>query len=298
MKQGTLWRVTVRTLPTAGEAIADLMTTFFQSPASAYTDERTRKTDVSVYLPDRVACGEASMRRFKGALRALKQHPGGCPARVKVESMRNEDWAESWKRHFKPVVIADRILLKPSWSGRRPARRQIAITLDPGLSFGTGHHPTTACCIEEIVRLTSEVKGASMLDIGTGSGLLAIAAVKLGCSPVEAFDFDPESIRVAGENLGINGVTGAVALRQMDVKRLPLRPRRTFDLVCANLLAVLLVEEAGRITAQVRPGGRLVVAGILQRQFGEVRQAFEAQGCKLLRSKREKEWRSGTLMRG
>ena len=120
--------------------------------------------------------------------------------------IRHEDWAESWKRHFKPIEIGRRLLIKPSWSRRRPKPHQQVVVLDPGLSFGTGQHPTTAFCLAEVARLVKNAPARSFLDIGTGSGILAIAAARLNYQPIWAFDFDPEAVRMARANAQTNQV--------------------------------------------------------------------------------------------
>jgi len=169
------------------------------------------------------------------------------------------------------------------------------VVLNPGLSFGTGHHATTSFCLREVVRF-ARGGGGSVLDMGTGSGILAIAAAKLGCAPIEAFDFDPESVRVAMSNARQNRVPHRINLFKADVTRLPLRPVRKFDLVCANLISNLLVAERKRIAARVGPGGTLVLAGILRIEFSKVRDAFESLGLKLIRQREEKEWASGAFI--
>ncbi len=135
----------------------------------------------------------------------------------------------------------------------------------------------------------------SFLDIGTGSGILAIAAAKLGYKPVHAFDFDPEAVRVARANARVNQVGRKIKIARGDVTKLPLRPARKFDLVCANLISNLLIAERRRIVAQLNPGGTLVLAGILKSEFAQVQKAFEALGLKLVAAKSEKEWRSGSF---
>lgn len=164
--------------------------------------------------------------------------------------------------------------------------------LDPGLSFGTGQHPTTAFCLEEIVRCRKSGR-QSFLDIGTGSGILAIAAAKLGYAPVHAFDFDPEAVRIARANAHANGVK--IRIVRGDAAKLPLRPKRTFDVVCANLISTLLIAERKRIAAQVSRDGVLVLAGILRSEFPEVRRAFTALGLKPAAAAGKNEWRSGSF---
>ena len=134
------------------------------------------------------------------------------------------------------------------------------------------------------------------MDIGTGSGILAIAAAKLGYKTVEAFDFDPESVRVARGNSAVNGVSKQIKLSRGDVTKLPLRAPEKFDLVCANLISNLLIAERKRIVSRVKRDGTLVLAGILAAEFSEVQTAFESLRLKLVADTIEKEWRSGSFI--
>src|SRR5437867_4160704 len=164
--------------------------------------------------------------------------------RVRLTRIRWEDWSNSWKRHFRPIEIGRRLLVQPTWSRRRAKRGQAVVILDPGLSFGTGHHPTTAFCLEQISSLRDENNSQSLLDIGTGSGILSIAATKLGYAPVVAFDFDPDAVRVAKENAAANAVRFPIS--QQDLTQLPLHTREQFTVVCANLIYDLLIQERQR----------------------------------------------------
>jgi ribosomal protein L11 methyltransferase len=222
-----------------------------------------------------------------------------APARIRWARVPAADWAESWKRHFPPLQIAGRLLVRPSWSRVRPKRGQVEVVLDPGLSFGTGQHPTTAFCLEEVARWSASVENreAGMLDVGTGSGVLAIAAARLGCGPVSAFDYDAEAVAVARENAERNGVRDQIRFSRRDVADLPVEPRRRWGLVCANLTSDLLLRHAGTLWNHVRPGGRLVLAGILKEEFGAVQERFVGLGARLSRSRIGKEWRSGSFSR-
>jgi ribosomal protein L11 methyltransferase len=212
---------------------------------------------------------------------------------IQIRRVRWEDWAESWKRHFKPLEIGRSLLIKPSWSRRRPKQPQSVVVLDPGLSFGTGQHPTTAFCLGEVARHVRKGAARSFLDIGTGSGILAIAAAKLNYQPVAAFDFDPDAVRIARANAKSNRVK--IRLARADVTRLPLRPARQYDLVCANLVSTLLVAERKRIISRLNKDGTLVLAGILKTEFPAVQAAFAAAGLVLIRSQSRRDWRSGAF---
>jgi ribosomal protein L11 methyltransferase len=133
------------------------------------------------------------------------------------------------------------------------------------------------------------------LDIGSGSGILAIAAAKLGYAPVDAFDFDPEAVRIARANARRNGVGGKIRVRRQDLTELPRRSTQQYSLVCANLIASLLMAERDRILARLRADGVLVIAGILAREFVQVQRGFEAAGLRLVASRTQNEWRCGAF---
>ncbi len=298
MKRTTLWRIAVTTTPEAEDAVAELLAGAFGQPASSYTDVETRRTAVSVYVPKRPDWSrDAPSALASGLKRVAASGLDIGPGSISLKRIRPEDWAESWKRHFKPVVIGSALLLKPSWSRRRPRKGQAVIVLDPGLSFGTGRHPTTAFCLRQLVARRRAGEAQSCLDIGTGSGILAIAAARLGYAPVDAFDYDPQSIRVARANARRNGVSASIRFWRQDVTRLPCRPPRKYSLVCANLDSTLLLAEQERILARLGAGGVLVVAGILKREFAQVESAFAAAGLRLRAARTGNEWRSGAFAR-
>jgi len=296
MKRATLWKVSVTTLPAAEDAVAELLGTAFGQPVSSYTDAETRQTVVSVYVPQKPDWSRAGRAELRSGLeRVARSGLDLGPGKFSLERIRREDWAESWKRHFKPLEIGRVLLLKPSWSRRRPRKGQAAVVLDPGLSFGTGRHPTTAFCLRQLLAGRRLGEARSCLDIGTGSGILAIAAAKLGYAPVEAFDFDPQAVIVARANARRNGVLARIRFGRQDLTQLSRRVTRKYSVVCANLVSNLLLAERERILARLRPDGVLVVAGILSWEFGQVQQVFAAAGLRLIASRTEKEWRSGAF---
>jgi ribosomal protein L11 methyltransferase len=213
---------------------------------------------------------------------------------VRLTSLADRNWKHSWKRHFKPLEIGGRLLLRPSWSKRRAKPGQSVVVLDPGLSFGTGQHPTTSFCLQELVKARRPGADQSLLDMGTGSGILAIAAAKLGYQPVHAFDYDPESVRVASTNAKRNRVDRAIRFRRENLSRLPNRSRQRYDVVCANLLADLLAAEAVKIINRVKPGGTLIIAGILETEFRQLERVFLRHGLQPFRARTRGEWRSGS----
>jgi ribosomal protein L11 methyltransferase len=296
MKHRAIWRIAIITTAEAEDAVAELLSSVFNERASAYTDSETGVTTVAVYCetkPPHLAAKRAALRAGMSRIKDCRLNIGA--GRISVRRIRREDWAESWKRHFKPIEIGRALLVKPSWSGRRARKHQAVVVLDPGLSFGTGQHPTTAFCLHELARRRRAGEAQSFLDIGTGSGILAIAAAKLGYSPVHAFDFDPEAVRVARANAKANRVLDKVQIERADVTKLPTRFARQYHLVCANLISTLLIGEQRRIVRLLRPGGVLVLAGILKSEFAQIQRAYETLGLRAIVNRCEREWRSGSF---
>lgn len=289
-----LRQISILTNAAAEDAVGVILERESGQVPSAYTDVATGVSTVSIYRQ----LGDGDITKTKAALRAaLKELAEDgvdpAPATVRIRKVPPRDWSESWKRHFKPIDLGPRLLVKPTWSRRAPKRGQAVVNLDPGLSFGTGQHATTRFCLEQVVACRDPKTAQSFLDIGTGSGILAIAAAKLGYSPVAAFDFDPDCVRVATENAALNDVSKQLVPREADITKVPRKSKERYDLVCANLIYDLLIAERDRILARVAVGGSLVLAGILETQFAAVQKAFADAGWKLIRAKTEKEWRSG-----
>jgi ribosomal protein L11 methyltransferase len=300
-----LWRISVVTTTEAEDAVGELLASVLGLAAVAYFDLERQTSHVSVFVEQGKFSPIAARREIAAGLERIKSFGLNIGAgKIEIVRVKHEDWAESWKKHFKPIEIRIRgnrrpqlpsLLVKPSWSKKRTAKNQAVVILDPGLSFGTGQHPTTSFCLHEIVRCLKSGDLSSFLDIGTGSGILAIAAVKLGYSPVQAFDFDPESVRVAKENARKNRVAERLKVTRGDITNLPLRPARQFDLICANLISTLLIAERRRIVNRLKRGGTLVLAGILAAEFAEVERAFNDLNLKLHSSRVQNEWCSGSF---
>jgi ribosomal protein L11 methyltransferase len=298
MKQKSLWKISVTTLPEAEEAVTELLAEYFNQPPSSYTDAESGETAVTVFLEKKPSWPVVRAELAAGITRIKSFGLRTGTGKVSLKKIQREDWAESWKRHFKPMEIGETLLVKPSWSKHRAKKNQSVVILDPGLSFGTGQHPTTSFCLQQLAKCRKPGTKQSFLDIGTGSGILAIAAAKLGYSPVEAFDFDPEAVRVARANARQNRVAEQIRVHQADVTKMPKRGTRQFDVVCANLISTLLISHHRQITARLKPGGVLVLAGILANEFFQVQRVFEKAGLKSIASRVENEWCSGSFCVG
>ncbi len=291
-----LWRLSVLTCPEADDAVSELLQAIAGVGASSYTDFETQVTRVSIYVNDRRQLPAHKLRKLSQELQALKRlglHTG--PAEISLRRLRSESWKDSWKKHFKVIEIGSRLMIKPSWSRRRPRRDQAVVVLDPGLSFGTGQHPTTAFCLRHLVRFRKPGRAQSCLDIGTGSGILAIAAAKLGYRPVDAFDIDPDSLRVSRSNARVNGVSGRIHFFEQDIASPGPHPGPKYTVVCANLISNLLIQHCKVILSRLAPEGILLLAGILEGQFAAVQRAYEQAGLRLRRSCLQREWRSGSF---
>jgi ribosomal protein L11 methyltransferase len=302
-----LWRISVTTTMESEDAVTELVGAILNQPASSHFNVETQVSVVSIFGSQRILAGEVRKAISAGLKRIKSCGLNIGSGKIKIAKVRREDWAESWKRHFRAIEIGGALLIKPSWIKRKPRKNQQVVILDPGLSFGTGQHATTLFCLHQIVAIACSVGAAyqqsshrldttkSFLDIGTGSGILAIAAAKLGYQPVRAFDFDSEAVRVAIANARVNRVEEQIRIMRDNVTRQPLQPRRQYDLVCANLISNLLIAERKKIVAQLHRGGTLVLAGILKSEFELVHTAFKDLGLKLIASRSLKEWRSGSF---
>lgn len=286
----------VTTTGDAEAAVAALLERQFGLRPSIFVDAATQVRALSLFLERRAAYTAAQRQALAHGLAGIKRSGLAThPARIRFRRLAAENWAESWKRHFKPIEVSPALLIKPSWSRRRPRRGQVVVTLDPGLSFGTGQHPTTAFCLRQLVAGRHSEQSLSFLDIGTGSGILAIAAAKLGYGPVHGFDADPEAIGVARRNAKSNRVSGLVHFETRDLACWPARGRR-YDVIGANLTDDLLLACSGRILSRLPAQGRLVLAGILGRRFETVRRHYTTAGLRLVASERVGEWRSGAFV--
>jgi ribosomal protein L11 methyltransferase len=279
----------------AEDAVAEMLGSLFKQPTANYFNAETGISTISLFCNQKPDSKKARAEIIAGLKRIADCGLKIGAGQIEIGKVKREDWTESWKRHFHPLEIGKSLLVKPSWSKLKPRKNQALVVLDPGLSFGTGQHPTTSFCLTELVRCRKNGTAQSFLDIGTGSGILAIAAAKLGYSPVQAFDFDPEAVRVAGENARKNRVETKVRPVRGDITKLPLKSARQYDLVCANLISNLLMAEKRRIVNRLKPDGTLVLAGILAVEFSEVARAFTGMKMELISKRVENEWCSGSF---
>ena len=260
---------------------------------SSWFDRETCRVWHTVYSVTSEARDEA-LARFRAEL-PLWQEMGVRTGGEECFTLRREEWAEVWKKFFRPIEISPRLLVRPEWLDDQPGPGQKLLTVDPGMSFGTGQHPTTLFCLQTIDRLSLDPDVKSLLDAGCGSGILAIAGALLGFDPVDAFDFDPYAVKATVENLERNRVSRVVPT-VADANDYPGRAGG-YDLVCANILGHLLRAFKVRISSWVKPGKYLCLAGILNSEFDAVSADYVSLGFEELERSALKEWTSGLFRR-
>ena len=250
---------------------------------TSYRDVEETSATMQIFLPD-----PSDAPRAAEALVAAGRIVGLDLAPV-TGTIPDEDWKLSYRKHFKTEVISPRLVVRPPWEAVTPAPGQKVLTLDPGIAFGTGQHPTTRACLDAIDALAAENADRTFLDVGCGSGILSIAAALEGFRDVRGFDNDPDAVRNANENAEANGLGALFSDGDLSVPG----TAAPADVVAANVLAPVLVRFAREVGALVNPGGRLILSGILDEQYEEVRAAYAALGFAEVSNRLIGEWRTG-----
>ncbi|RJE89866.1 50S ribosomal protein L11 methyltransferase [Paenibacillus sp. 1011MAR3C5] len=212
----------------------------------------------------------------------------------------DDDWATAWKQYFKPLRVSDTLTIKPTWEEYEPGEGERIIELDPGMAFGTGTHPTTALCLQT---LESVVKGGEeMIDVGTGSGILAIGACRLGVKGVLALDLDPIAVSSATENVRLNDLSEQVEVKLSDLLGVlkggeaasnndsGLRVTVPVDLVVANILAEIILLFIDDVYQSLKPGGIYIASGVYKNKETEVEEGLIASGFRIVEKRRDEDW--------
>ena len=247
---------------------------------------------VTAHVPDDDAA-PASLEATERALWHLQAFGLRPISGLRVTPVNDADWANAWKADYAPQRIG-RIVIVPSWLDEPIRLREVAIRLDPGMAFGTGLHPTTRGCLQLLQRL--DPMPARVLDVGCGSGILGFAALALGAERVEALDTDPLAVQATRENAAANGMDGRVDVLHGTLPALPARGGR-FPLICANLVAGLLIELARSLAAHAAPSGTLIASGIIEPRAEETLAALTDAGFDLAERPDDGEWVSLRMTR-
>lgn len=305
--------ISIQTTHEATEAVAELFHNLgssgvvIEDPELVNTYRRAGKWDycdipealdtevvtVKAYLPmdDQL---DDKLREFEVAFMELLTH-GLERGRGELHwrEVQEEDWATSWKDYFHPVKVGERIVIKPSWEEYQPAVDDLVIELDPGMAFGTGTHHTTAMCC----RLLEDVitPGQSVFDVGTGSGILAVAAAKLGAAEVHAVDLDAVAVRVAKENVAINHVDDVVRVAHGDLLT---GVTGAADVVIANIIADIIIKLLEDIPQRLKDGGTLIASGIIAERLSDVTAAVLDKGLLVDRVVEQGGWVAMVIRKG
>lgn len=203
---------------------------------------------------------------------------------ITVKFVEDEEWGTAWKKFFKPINIG-KVVIKPTWEEYNPAEGEIIVEIDPGMAFGTGSHPTTKLCI---LTLQDYIKGGeNVLDVGTGSAILAIAAAKLGAFEVVGIENDPVAVDTAVKNVELANMQKKLSIILSDT---PLAYKSEADIVVANIIPPVIIAMAEQLYAKVKPGGKLITSGIVIERADDVRTKLESLGLKTIEQRQEGDW--------
>jgi ribosomal protein L11 methyltransferase len=236
---------------------------------------------------------EAIVKQVNGYLVELADIFGVAAPRLESSLLADEDWSSNWKAHFRPFAVTPGLVIKPTWEQYMPAAGELVIEMDPGMAFGTGHHATTSLCLGFIRSALAEHRGP-VLDVGTGTGILAMAAALFGAPGVTAIDNDPEAVTAALANVTHNQLQDRV-----EVEITPLEEvEGTFALVVANIIHDVLLAMKDDLTRLTAPGGNLVLSGILREtQADNIVRVYEQAGFVLAGRNEKDEWAALRLVR-
>lgn len=239
-------------------------------------------TTLRAYLSPRARKSQA---RIDVGIRLI--HTAAGTGELVVREVAEDEWERAWKAHFTLLKVGRRLVVRPPWMAYTPAEGELVITLDPGMAFGTGHHPTTRLCLELLEELVKP--GAAVLDLGTGSGILTVAAVKLGAGSVVALDVDPLAVRVARQGLRANEIRRGVRVARGTLPH-PLAPEGSMDLAVANISSKVVKDSAAHLWRVLKPGGLLISSGYLADQAAEVEDVLKAAGLAPVQRRTQEGW--------
>ena len=252
-------------------------------------NNKDKEPTITVYFDDETKDQIAQMKACAVALKTLSEE--GVFGDLDLGSLEVEetvigdDWKDKWKEFFKPSKITDSLVVKPTWEEYTPAEGEHVIEIDPGMAFGTGTHETTTLCMILMEKYLKD--GDSVMDVGCGSGILAIAAAKLGCKDILGIEIDPDAVRTAIENVELNKADDVVVVKEGDLTK---GVDKVVDLMVANLMAPLVIELSGAAADHMKEGGIYISSGILIEKKEQVAEAVVAAGFEIVEILEKGEW--------
>jgi len=292
--------ITVTTPPQLTDALANFLEELgtqgvFQDEAlqnesfNGLADRPDQAEIIKAYLPgdDATAGKLAELDRYLTSLEEL--FPDYSKPSYVTTEIVDPDWAERWKKYFKPLRISRNIVIKPTWERYSPEGGEIVIDIDPGMAFGTGQHASTRLCvnaIENIILKNRPVGGWNVLDVGTGTGILAMCCVRLGANRVIAIDLDQQAVEIATTNVAINDLKDSIEIQNRDVTMMD----GSFNLIVANLTAPTFINIHEKLLSLLSPGGFLIASGITDMYISQIEKIFASDNIIIENRLAEKEW--------
>jgi ribosomal protein L11 methyltransferase len=244
---------------------------------------------VSVYLPaDRGVADTLAFLRERFNTLSIK-------ADISVSGVNEEDWANSWKAYYKPIKIGEKIVIVPAWEKYEASPEEIVVRMDPGMAFGTGTHETTRLVIQLLEKYVGE--GMRVADVGTGSGILAICAAKLGAKECKAYDIDPVAVKVARENVKDSGLEDVVRCDVSDLLRGVDKTGGAYDVICANIVADIIIRMTPDVHELMDEKTVILASGIIVERSEDVISCFEENGFKIVEKIEDNGWCALAVMK-
>lgn len=242
------------------------------------------RTIVKGYLPLDSNTAEDKIQEIVESLKKLGLYNLGD---IKLTYISEENWAESWKKYYKPIKISEKIVIKPTWEEYQPKDKETIIELDPGMAFGTGIHDTTIMCIKALEQILEGTRGKSVLDIGCGSGILSITSAKLGADKVTGIDIDNVAVKVAVENVKLNRVEGKVKIIKGDLLN---AITEKGDIIVANITSNVIKNLIPRVSANLKGDSILILSGIIKERSYEIKQVIFRNNLEIVEEIEKGEW--------
>ncbi len=259
-----------------------------------YVDEdlmklKEQETNITVYLPEN-AQGVEMLNQIRKEMSKLSETGDFGRLSVECVNVKEEDWENNWKQYFKPFKVGKKFVIKPSWETYEEETDRIILEIDPSSSFGTGTHETTKLCIESLEKYLKPQD--TVLDMGTGSGILAVASLQLGAKSVKAIDIDQNSVKIAGENLEKNQLSNYELFCGNVISDSELLSKITdkYDVIVANIVADVIIAMKEILYSNAKENGILVTSGIIKERYEEVQTALLNTGFTLVEFKEKNDW--------